>query len=93
MDPLTLLKDFNLGKKSEQVKVVGEQVHFGTSYVFPKASFTAFKGGARDYYTLEAVLYVLQTRQLSQAEFLKAANAAKISTFSFVDRKVTEFFV
>ena len=90
MDPLTLLRDFNLKNQLSEVKVVGDQVQFGSQYVFPKTSFTAFKS-LRDYETLEVVLHVLQTRALNQPEYLKAAEAQGLGRLSFVDRKASAF--
>jgi hypothetical protein len=87
MDPLSLLREFNLNKQVDAIKIEGDDVNFGGQYVFRKSAYTAFKG-QRDYYTIEAVYYVLQTRGLSQPEYLKAAAAAKLGTVAFVDRKV-----
>ena len=89
MDPLSLLRDFNLNQQLQDVQVLGEQVNFGTSYVFPKSSFTAFRG-QKDYCTLEVVLHVLQTRSLSQPEYIRAAAAAKLNTLAYIDRKVRQ---
>lgn len=89
MDPLSLLKKFNLEKKVEQVEERGDRVHFGDSYVFPKTSYTAFKPvRGDDYYTLETVLFILKTRSLPHAEYLRLASNSKHVIASQVDRKV-----
>eukprot|EP00983_Pelagomonas_calceolata_P057603 1145143-Pelagomonas_calceolata.AAC.8 len=44
MDPLTLLREFNVGQKLHEVQVVGDHIQFGTSYVFPRSAYTAFRG-------------------------------------------------
>lgn len=43
---------------------------------------------ADEGYRLQVVLYMLQHRQLTQPEYLKAANAAGLAAAAFVDRKV-----
>ncbi|GFH31569.1 uncharacterized protein HaLaN_30638, partial [Haematococcus lacustris] len=58
MDPLSLLRSYNLSNKLSEVKVEGDQVHFGTEYVFPVKTFTAFRGGD-DYEALDEILSYL----------------------------------
>ena len=88
MDPLSLLRDFNSRRQLEQVQVQNDRVNFGDAYVFPKTSYTAFKGVQKDYYTLEVVLYLLQHRHLSHPEYIKQASAAKIGIVNTLDKKV-----
>ncbi|KAL6754061.1 RNA pol II accessory factor, Cdc73 family-domain-containing protein [Haematococcus lacustris] len=77
MDPLSLLRSYNLSNKLSEVKVEGDQVHFGTEYVFPVKTFTAFRGGD-DYEALDVILHVLKTKGLSQAEYLKSTMSARV---------------
>ncbi len=77
MDPLTLFKQYNLSGKPDQIRVEGDRVFFGSEYVFPVKSFTAFRG-ERDYETVGVVQHVLQTKTLSQPEYLKSALAAGV---------------
>ena len=88
MDPLSLLKDFNIRRQVDQVQFQNDKVHFGDAYVFPKASYTAFKGVQKDYYTLEVVLYLLQHRHLSHPEYIKQASASRIGIVNTLDKKV-----
>lgn len=86
MDPLSLVRDFNVGKKAERIRVDGDDVNFDGQYVFPKKTFTAFRA-ARDYCTLEVVLYVLKTRGLAQPDYLRQAAASSLDVLSFIERR------
>uniref|UniRef100_A0A7S3R426 Cell division control protein 73 C-terminal domain-containing protein n=1 Tax=Dunaliella tertiolecta TaxID=3047 RepID=A0A7S3R426_DUNTE len=86
MDPLTLLREFNVGQKLHEVQVVGDHIQFGTSYVFPRSAYTAFRG-AKDYYQLESALFVVQQRQLPQPAYLTAAKSAGLVPVPFIDRR------
>lgn len=87
MDPLSIVRDYALAGKAEQISVVGENVLFGSQYKFAKSSFTAFRG-QRDFATLELVLNVLRTKDLPHTEYLKQASAARLEPLTFIDRKV-----
>ena len=87
MDPLSLVRDFNVDKNSSKIRLIGEQVDFDGKYLFPKSCPTAFKAG-NVYCTLEVVLNVLNTRTLSQPEYLKQCAASKFYSLPFADRKV-----
>eukprot|EP00798_Chlamydomonas_sp_ICE-L_P005013 gene5013-34798_t len=89
MDPLSLLRDFNIKNKLEAVVSNSDRVNFGDSYVFPKTSYTAFKraGGAQDFYTLEVVLYLLKNRNLSHPEYIKQGSSDRVGTVTNLDRK------
>mmetsp|Transcript_5007 Transcript_5007/g.10824 ORF Transcript_5007/g.10824 Transcript_5007/m.10824 type:complete len:494 (-) Transcript_5007:500-1981(-) len=87
MDPLSLLKDFNLQQKLDQVALHGDRVNFGNSYVFSKVHNTGVKSVQKDFYTLEVVLYLLLNRHLPHAEYIKQASGNKIGTVTITDRK------
>lgn len=93
MDPLSLLRDFNLQKKVDQVKVEGDNVLFGDLYSYPKNTFTALKGRSNDYYTLQAILFLLQTRDAPVSEYLSSANKAGVSGYVpvYERKKVLEY--
>lgn len=89
MDPLSLLKDFHLRGRIADVATSGDgRVNFGGSYVFPLSANTAFQNAAKDYYTIEVVLFLLQNRALSHPEYIRQANDKKVGAVAFTDRKV-----
>ncbi|KAG1678510.1 hypothetical protein FOA52_014543 [Chlamydomonas sp. UWO 241] len=88
MDPLSLLKDFHQRGRIADVSTSGDgRVNFGGSYVFPLTANTAFQNAAKDYYTLEVVLFLLQNRGLSHPEYIRQANDKKVGAVAFTDRK------
>lgn len=88
MDPLSLLKDFNLKGRLSDVSTSGDGVNFGGAYVFPLTAYIAFKNAAGNYYTLEVILNLLVNRGLSHAEYIRKANDKKVGAVAFTDRKV-----
>lgn len=91
MDPLSILRDYCVRNELDQVKVVGDVIHFGSSYQFPKDTDTAFRvwqsqSGA-DYYKLDAVLFVAQTLPVKHTEYIKQARAAEVQNVNLIDRR------
>lgn len=89
MDPLSLLREFNLKGRLSEVSTHGDRVNFGGQYVFPLTSYTAFKNTQKDYYTLEAILFMLLNRHLAFTEYIKQASATKGGSVAFTDRKAS----
>lgn len=90
MDPLSLLREFNLKGRLSEVSTHGDRVNFGGQYVFPLTSYTAFKNTQKDYYTLEAILFLLLNRHLAFTEYIKQASATKGGSVAFTDRKASQ---
>ncbi len=88
MDPLGLLRDFCIRGELKEVTVHEDRVNFGGKYVFPLATYTAFRNANKDYYTLEVVLNLVLNRSLTHPEYLKQANSRKVGAVAFTDRKV-----
>eukprot|EP00955_Chlamydomonas_euryale_P104426 365566-Chlamydomonas_euryale.AAC.10 len=89
MDPLSLLRDFNLKGRVAEVSTSGDRVNFGGSYVFPLTAYIAFKNAAKEFYTLEIILNLLLNRNLSHAEYIRRANEKKVGAVAFTDRRVS----
>jgi Paf1 complex subunit CDC73 N-terminal len=90
MDPLTLLRDYNIKGQLESVVTRGDRIEFGDSFSFPKSFHTAYKSRKGDFYDLETVLFFLQSLKQGQklGAYIKAAQAQKIKPVAFVDRQV-----
>jgi parafibromin len=89
MDPLSILRDYCIRGELDQVKAVGNVIHFGSSYQFPKDTNTAFRvwQSGSDYYKLDAVLFVAQTLQVKHTEYIKQARAAEVQNVNLIDRR------
>jgi len=89
-DPLTLLRQFNINKRDVTEK--GDQIIFGefsylknvkTNYMVYKAG----EGNAKDYYTLEALHFLLKNVSIPHPIYVQKAAAAKVPVVNRVDRK------
>lgn len=91
MDPLSILRDYCVRNELDQVKVVGDVIHFGSSYHFPKDTDTPFRvwqsQTGTDYYKLDAVLFVAQTLPVKHTEYIKQARAAEVQNVNLIDRR------
>jgi len=86
-DPLTLLRQFNIGKKNITEK--DDQVIFDT-ISFLKTSKTNYVIGRttpKEYYTVEALLFFLKKVHLSHPIYVQRAGAANVPVVRFPDRK------
>ena len=89
-DPLTLLRQFNINKRD--VTETDEQIIFGEfSYLKNvKTNYMVYKAGesnAKDYYTLEALHFLLKNVSIPHPIYVQKAAAAKVPVVNRVDRK------
>ena len=89
-DPLTLLRQFNINKRD--VTETNEQIIFGEfSYLKNvKTNYMVYKAGesnAKDYYTLEALHFLLKNVSIPHPIYVQKAAAAKVPVVNRVDRK------
>ena len=86
-DPLTLLRQFNINKKdiSEDDKYISfDAVSFLKT---AKTSYIICRTTPKEYYTLEALLFLLKNVHLSHPIYVQRAGAAKVPVVRFPDRK------
>ena len=89
-DPLTLLRQFNINKRDVAEK--DDQIIFGEfSYLKNvKTNYMIYKAGetnAKDYYTLEALHFLLKNVSIPHPIYVQKAAAAKVPVVNRVDRK------
>lgn len=89
-DPLTLLRQFNINKRDVAEK--DDQIIFGEfSYLKNvKTNYMVYKAGetnAKDYYTLEALHFLLKNVSIPHPIYVQKAAAAKVPVVNRVDRK------
>lgn len=89
-DPLTLLRQFNINKRDvsekEDVIIFGEfsyPKNVKTNYMIYKAG----EGATKDYYTLEALHFILKNVSIPHPIYVQKAAAAKVPVVNRVDRK------
>ena len=89
-DPLTLLRQFNINKRDVSEK--GDQLIFG-EFSYPKnvkTNYMVYKAGEasnKDYYTLEALHFILKNVSIPHPIYVQKAAAAKVPVVNRVDRK------
>eukprot|EP01025_Chloroclados_australasicus_P031616 TRINITY_DN31968_c0_g3_i1.p1 TRINITY_DN31968_c0_g3~~TRINITY_DN31968_c0_g3_i1.p1 ORF type:complete len:412 (-),score=38.74 TRINITY_DN31968_c0_g3_i1:98-1333(-) len=89
MDPLSLLREYQLKKQLDKVVVRGDRIEFGDSYSFLKTHLTAFKSqrGGSDFYTLECVWFFLKKIDLKHTEYIVSAKQNGVPPVTFLDRQ------
>ena len=86
-DPLTLLRQFNINKKeiSEDEKYISfDAVSFLKT---AKTNYIICRTTPKEYYTIEALLFLLKNVHLSHPIYVQRAGAAKVPVVRFPDRK------
>ena len=89
-DPLTLLRQFNINKRDVSEK--DGQIIFG-EFSYPKnvktnyMVYKAGEGNAKDYYSLEALHFLLKNVSIPHPIYVQKAAAAKVPVVNRVDRK------
>ena len=86
-DPLTLLRQFNIAKKP--ILDRDDQIVFET-FSFLKTAKTNYVIGRttpKEYYTLEALLFILKNVNLSHPIYVQRAGAANVPVVRFPDRR------
>ena len=86
-DPLTLLRQFNINKKdiNEDEKYISfDAVNFLKT---AKTNYIICRTTPKEYYTLEALLFLLKNVHLSHPIYVQRAGAAKVPVVRFPDRK------
>ncbi|CAL8463246.1 g2780 [Coccomyxa elongata] len=90
MDPLTVLRDFVIHKRLDNITESedGKRIHFGDRYSFPKDVATAYKSqmGKGDFYPLNALVFFMKNAKRA-SELIKLASEAGVRPVTFVDRK------
>ncbi|KIY96364.1 hypothetical protein MNEG_11600, partial [Monoraphidium neglectum] len=93
-DPLSVLRDYVVQQKLDQVKLKDDgRVYFSDQYSFPKATYTAFKsnGPGGDFYDLGSVVYFISMVAAHEtariAEYVAGCKQRGFRPVAFVDRK------
>lgn len=88
MDCLSVLRDYAMHGKLEQVSITDTDVVFGDGQRFPRDKKTAYKSnqGKGEYYQLDALVYYMQN--VDAPNYIASARAADMKTVMFLDRKV-----
>ena len=89
-DPLTLLRQFNSNKREIQER--DDQIVFGEFAYLKnvKTNYMVYKAGesaTKDYYTLEALHFLLKNVSIPHPIYVQKAAAAKVPVVNRVDRK------
>lgn len=93
MDPLSVLREYAMGGKLDQVSITDTDVVFGDAYTFPRGARTAYKSnkGQAEYYQLETLVFYMQNVNVPVANYITNARAAGMKNVLFLDRKVRGF--
>ena len=86
-DPLTLLRQFNINKKEiaeDDKYITFDAVSF---LKIAKTSYVICRTTPKEYYSLEALLFLLRNVHLSHPIYVQRAGAAKVPVVRFPDRK------
>lgn len=88
MDCLSVLRDYAMRGKLEQVSITDTDVLFGDGQRFPRDTKTAYKSnqGKGEYYQLDILVYYMQN--VDTPNYIANARAANMRTVMFLDRKV-----
>jgi len=87
MDPLSVLRDYTIRGDLENIRIVGEDFHFGEDYRFPSNIETAYRSKQGSLYTLECLVFFLKNAHLRHTEYMQQARAHKLQTVIYTDRK------
>lgn len=88
MDCLSVLREFAMNGKLDQVSITDTDVVFGDGQSFPRDTKTAYKSnqGKGEYYQLDILVYYMQN--VDAPNYIANARAAGMKTVMFLDRKV-----
>lgn len=86
-DPLTLLRQFNIAKK--EITEVDKFITLDAVSFLKRAktNYVICRTTPKEYYTLEALLFLLKNVHLSHPIYVQRAGAAKVPVVRFPDRK------
>lgn len=95
MDPLSLLREFLINDRINEIKLTNENVFIGNKK-FPKSAKTSYrilyqyyngdKKETQQYYNLGAILYLLENEDLKYSEYAQKATAEKVQVVEFPDK-------
>ncbi|KAL3314253.1 hypothetical protein Ciccas_007128 [Cichlidogyrus casuarinus] len=90
-DVLALLREYNISNK--QFRETKDEIIFG-DFAWPKSTKTNYiifgsgkEGQAKDYYTLESIMYFLKNIELSHTQYVRQAASAGLTMVRLPDRK------
>uniref|UniRef100_A0A7S0UQC4 Parafibromin n=1 Tax=Polytomella parva TaxID=51329 RepID=A0A7S0UQC4_9CHLO len=87
MNPLTVLKDFNLQNKLNQIYIQNGSIIFGDKYQFPTSSPAYSKKDDGTYYSLLSILVFLQRRLLKRHEYIVEAKNLNVEILATIDQQ------
>ncbi|ESN95419.1 hypothetical protein HELRODRAFT_102643 [Helobdella robusta] len=92
-DALSILKQYTIDKKINDIIEKDDQIIFG-DFAWPKTAKTNYliygtgkDGIAKDYYTLDCIVFLLKNVHIPHASYVKQAAAASVSVVRRPDRK------
>ncbi|KAH8938578.1 hypothetical protein BDL97_16G091600 [Sphagnum fallax] len=87
MDPLSVLRDYTVRGDLENVKLVGDEYHFGDDYRFPRGIETAYRSKQGGFYNLESLVFFVTNTHLRHTDYMQLVRSAKLQIVTFTDRK------
>ncbi len=90
MDPLSVLREYAMGGKLDQVAITDTDVVFGDAFTFPRGTKTAYKSnkGQGEYYQLETLVFYMQNVNVPVVNYITNARSSGMKNVQFLDRKV-----
>lgn len=87
MDPLSALRDFTIRGELHKIHQVGDELRFGSDYVFPAAAETAYRSKHGTPYTLETLHYFISNHALKHIDYMQSARLHRVPAVTLPDRK------
>lgn len=90
MDPLRCLRDFYASKRAQEVSFADSyaKVNFGDEYEFSSTTATRFQNQKGEAYQLGALVFFMQHRTVSAADYMQRVKAADVSRVARADQQV-----
>lgn len=90
MDPLSLLREYTMGKRMAEVQLSEDACLFGDLYRFPRAFETAYRKKDGGRYSVEALVVLAKHLNVKHADYIKLARSEGVPIVTFTDRKVLQ---
>ncbi|XP_010938049.1 protein CDC73 homolog [Elaeis guineensis] len=87
MDPLSVLRDYTVQRKLDQIVRVGDEFRFGSEYAFPCSADTAYRSKQGSLYTLDTLLFFVRHHNLKHTDYLQSARSLRLPAVTLPDRK------
>ena len=87
MDPLSVLRDYTVRGDLDNVRLIGNDYHFGDDYSFRRNIETVYRSKHGNLYTLESLVFFVKNTHMKHTDYMKTARAANLEIVTYIDRK------